>query len=308
MSGMIALFSGQGSQYPGMGKDMYNSIPAVREVYECAGDIMNFDVAKASFESTAEQLARTLISQPVIFTLSVAAFTAAKDIIPSPEAVAGHSLGEFAALWCAGAYSLEDGFRIIKARAAAMDAAALEAAGAMYAIIGLDEETVSEICTQTEGYVVPANFNLPSQTVISGEETAVVKAAATLEEKGARTVRLGVSSAFHTKMMTGAAERFKHELSGISFSTPSIDFYSNLTGRKHEIEDFPAYFAAHMVSPVRFTDEVSVMTEDGLDICVEFGPGKTGSTLVKKNNKAFKVMNIEDMKGLRALEELYKKS
>ncbi|MDR2933478.1 MAG: ACP S-malonyltransferase, partial [Oscillospiraceae bacterium] len=145
MSGIIALFSGQGAQYPGMGKDLYDMLPEVRDIYTLAGDILGFDVAKISFEADGETLARTIHSQPAIFTLSVAAFTAAGSVMPAPAAVAGHSLGEFAALCCAGAFSPEDGFRIIKARAAAMEEASGADAGAMYAIIGSDEKTVAAV-------------------------------------------------------------------------------------------------------------------------------------------------------------------
>ena len=299
MAKIIALFSGQGSQYPGMGKELWENIPAVKEIYECASDILGFDVAKTSFEATKEELARTLVSQPVIFTLSVAAFAAAKDKMPAPQAVAGHSLGEFAALCCAGAFTMQDGFKIIKARAAAMDAA--KSGGAMYAVLGSDEETIKLACGEAEGFAVPVNFNIKSQTVISGEEAAVEKAAKILIEKGAKAIKLGVSNAFHTKLMADAAAKFREDISNISFKAPNVDFYSNLTGQKHVISDYPAYFAEHMVNSVRFVEQVAFMTADGIDTCVEFGPGKTGATLVKKNNRAVKVMNVEDMAGLEAL-------
>jgi [acyl-carrier-protein] S-malonyltransferase len=215
-----------------------------------------------------------------------------------PEAVAGHSLGEFAALCCAGAYSLEDGFRIIKARAKTMEEAAGAAPGAMYAIIGGDAAKIAAACEEADGFVVPVNFNLPTQTVISGEEDAAIKAAEALAAAGARTVRLNVSSAFHTKLMQPAADAFKADISGISFSAPTVDFYSNLTGGKYTPEDFPEYFAAHMVSPVRFVEEVAAISADGIEVCVELGPGKAGSTLVKKNIRGMTVANVESPEGL----------
>lgn len=302
-----ALFSGQGSQYAGMGKELYETNARAKEVYECAGDIIGFDVAKASFEGSEEELARTAVSQPAIFTLSVAAYEAAKENMEAPAAVAGHSLGEFAALYSAGAYSLEDGFRIIKARAQAMEKAAASAPGAMFAIVGSNEETVKEACTQAEGFIQPVNFNLKNQTVISGGEEAAIRAAAILEEKGAKVVRLGVASAFHTSMMETAAEEFANAVSGLSYHPLKMDFYSNLTGDKLRIEDYPAYFAKHMVSPVLFVDEVAAMVRDGIIGGIEFGPKKTVATLMKKNDRSLSVYNIENEKTLDGLQAFFAK-
>jgi [acyl-carrier-protein] S-malonyltransferase len=288
---IAALFSGQGSQYPGMGKALYEAFPAARAVYECAGDVLGFDVATVSFTGSAEELGRTLVSQPAIFTLSMAAWAAAGEFLPPVAAVAGHSLGEFAALCCAGAYSLEDGFRLIKARAAAMEEAAGANPGGMAAVLGSDEETVAAACEAVDGFVLPVNFNLPSQTVISGDVEAVEAAAAKLAGGGARIVRLAVSSAFHTPRMHTAAKRFRAEIAGISFHAPTIDFYSNLTGGKLIPEDYPAYFARHMVSPVRFVEQVAALVADGVDTCVEFGPGRTVATLAKKNARTLTVVD-----------------
>jgi len=301
---IAALFSGQGSQYPGMGKSLYESSLEARRVYECAGDILGFDVAGTSFEGSADELARTLISQPVIFTLSMAAWEAAKGFIPPICAVAGHSLGEFSALCCAGTYSLEDGFRLIRMRASAMEeeAAGLPV-GAMYAVIGLDAQSVAEACEEARGFIFPVNFNMAKQTVISGEEEAAERAAGILAGKGARIVKLGVSNAFHTSMMASAAQRFRRESERIVYSPPLVDFYSNLTGGKYAPEDFPDYFAKHMVSPVRFVEQTGAMAEDGAQICVEFGPGKNVSSMMKKNARTLSVTNVEDMEGLEALKK-----
>ena len=299
-----ALFSGQGSQYSGMGSELAAKFAEARRVYECAGDILGADILALSASDEAE-LSRTAVAQPVIFTLSVAAYEAARARFALPSAVAGHSLGEFAALYAAGAYSLEDGFHIIKSRAKAMEEAATSGEpGAMFAILGSDEATVAKACEEAAGFVVPVNMNLPSQTVISGEIAAAESAANALTAAGAKAVRLGVSSAFHTKMMQPAADSFRAEIANIGFTATKIAFYSNLTGDCLEIADYPEYFAKHMVSPVRFVEQITAMTRDGIDTCVEFGPKKTAATLAKKNNRAIKVANVEDEKSLLSLESI----
>ena len=305
MSAYAALFSGQGSQYPGMGTELAEKFAEARRVYECAGDILGIDVLALSANASEEDLARTAVAQPVIFTLSVAAYTTACTRFAKPNAVAGHSLGEFAALYAAGAYSLEDGFRIIKARAKAMEEAATNGTpGAMFAILGSDIDTVNQVCDETNGFVVPVNMNLPSQTVISGETAAAEAAAEVLIKNGAKAIKLGVGSAFHTKMMQQASDSFRSEIASISFIPTTTPFYSNLTGNKLEIADYPEYFAKHMVSPVRFVEQMEALARDGIEVCVEYGPKKTAATLAKKNNRAFKVANVEDEKSLLALEAL----
>lgn len=295
MQPYAALFSGQGAQYPGMGRDLWEQFPAVREIYTCAGDILGFDVAKTSFEGTKEELARTAVAQPAIFALSVAAVTAARQTLPPPVAVAGHSLGEFAALWCAGAFSLEDGFRIIRARAAAMDS--VQTPGTMAAVSGGTADEVTAACRQAGGFVQPVNFNYPAQTVISGDPAACERAAGLLREAGRKVTPLRVSGAFHTAHMQPAADAFRDAIQGISFLPTRMDFYSNTTGDRLEIDDYPAYFARHMVSPVRFTEQMAALAEK-VHACVEFGPGRTVATLAKKNVRALTVATVEDGDGI----------
>lgn len=303
MSKTAALFSGQGSQYPGMGKEFFDEFKYVREIYACGGDILGYDLAKISFTGSAEQLAETVYAQPAIFALSLAGFTAAsKELGFKAYCVAGHSLGEYAALCCAGAFSLEDGFRIIKARAEAMTKAG-DSDAAMYAVMGSDEDSVRAACRDAGGYVIPANFNHPTQTVISGRSGPAAKAAGALAAKGAKTVKLSVSRAFHTELLVEAAERFKSEISGIKFSPLNLAFYSNLTGGKLQPDDYPDYLYRHTVSPVRFSEQVQSMAADGVDTCVDFGPKRTAASLAKKNAKALAVFGVEDMASLKKLEE-----
>jgi len=299
MRQLAALFSGQGSQYPGMGEELYEDYASVRRVYQCAGDILGFDVRKMSFAGSEEDLSRTIYSQPLIFTLSAAAYTAAREAVEEPVAAAGHSLGEIAALWAAGVYSLEDGFRIIAARARAMEEAAAREKGAMYAIVGLDGAAVEQICRQAGGFVFPVNYNMPTQTVISGDEESAARAARLLGEAGARkVVRLQVGGAFHTAKMAGAAETFEAEIRDIACGSPRLDFYSNLTGDKLSVQDVPAYLKKQMVSPVRFVEMTAAMERDGVEACVEYGPKKTVASFVKKNAKGITVYNVEDRKSL----------
>lgn len=293
------LCSGQGSQYPGMGKELCDRFAGAREVYECGSDILGFDLAKTSFEGADSELASTKISQPAIFAVSLAAYSAVKEFC-EPDAFAGHSLGEYAALTAAGAFSMENGFRIIGARAEAMQRAADENPGSMFAIIGSDEATIRQVCEETEGYVIPVNFNSPNQTVIAGEKEAAQKAADALRAKGAkRTIQLLVSSAFHSKMMASAAEEFKQRIAGIPMEMPKKPFYSNITGTMLASDtDLSSYLAKHLVSPVYFHQEVSAMLENDITRFVELGPNKVLTMLIKRSFKQAEAYNVENLSTL----------
>ncbi len=293
------LFSGQGAQYPGMGRTLYDAFASVRALYKTANEVLGYDLAALSFEGDEAEIARTAVAQPLIYAMSLASLTAAQEHGITPAACAGHSLGEYAALTACGVFDAKTGFRIIDARAKAMQSAADAAGGAMYAIIGSTAREISSVCENTDGYVLPVNFNSTAQTVIAGEEPAARAAADTLSGMGARVIRLNVSAAFHSRLMEGAAKEFSSFLSGLSYCQPKTAFYSNVTGaRVAELGDLPAYLTAHLVSPVRFTDELSAMAADGIDAYLELGPGKTLTGFVKKTLRGSGAYNIEDLSSL----------
>ncbi|MGI5959813.1 MAG: ACP S-malonyltransferase [Massiliimalia sp.] len=306
MSKNVFLFSGQGSQYPGMGLELAERYASSQDIFTCAEDILSLDLKKIFAESSAEELSQTKISQPAIFTVSLLALNAMKEEGISFDAVAGHSLGEYAAMVAAGVVSMEDGYRLIGHRAAAMQACAEQNPGAMYAVIGMSADEIGAVCEQVDGYVVPVNYNSPVQTVIAGETAAAEKAAETFAGMGKRCMKLAVSAAFHSKLMQPAADQFLSEISAVPFHEPQVAFYSNVTGEVlTDVSNMPTYLAAHLVSPVRFTSELALMEQVGFEHYVELGPNKVLTGLVKKTLKGASVMNVENNKTLdKALEIL----
>ncbi|MBQ3841811.1 MAG: ACP S-malonyltransferase [Ruminiclostridium sp.] len=282
------LFSGQGSQYSGMGKKLYDEAPAVYEdIFETGSDILGFDIKKAMFEGTAEELAVTSVSQPAIFTMSLMCVKKFGLDGGDFAAVAGHSLGEYAALVTAGAVDLPTGFTLIKHRAACMDKAAKKNGGKMAAVIGLPSDVIEAACAEVNAagdYVVPVNYNTSVQTVIAGCDAGIEKASAILKEKGAkRILPLAVAAAFHSEYMKEAGLEFKELIKDIKIEKPQKAFYSNVTGGKlDDFSDIHDILSRHIFSPVRFTSELAAMQSDGIDSFVECGPGKALTGMVKK--------------------------
>lgn len=320
MSDAVFLFSGQGAQYPGMGYGLYQNNFAARLVYEQASQVLGMDLLALSMESTKEQLAQTGLSQPLIFTLSMAAFAVLEANSIGPAAVAGFSLGECSALAAAGAMTLETGLTVIKARADAMQRASDAANGAMVAVLGLPSAAVAEECEKTEGYAVPVNFNCPGQTVIAGDEKAVLAAAASLKALGAKTVRLAVSSAFHSALMESASREFYEKIADIRFAKPKVPVYSNVTGglldeaapaetgKAPDGIDLAGYLRRQMVSPVRFEQEMETMKAAGYTRFIELGPGKTLCGFIRRGIRGAETYNIQDMESADACFEAFQQN
>lgn len=295
----ISLFSGQGSQYSGMGKDIAESNPALVSVYDKGSEILGRDLKAICFDTPLEELSLTINAQPAIMATSIVCLEAAKEKGFVFDGVAGHSLGEYAAMYASEMISLEDAFRLIKARAEAMNEAAQSQKGAMAAIMKLDPEKIEEVCGNAKNYVAAVNYNSPQQTVIAGTPEGIEEVSGIFAEMKARVVKLNVAGAFHSKLMQSAADKFYETAKTIEFKKPQVKYYSNVTGGElTDFSDMPSLLAKHIVSPVRFTSELFAMQAAGADTFVEFGCGKTLAGLVKKTLKDVKVFNIENKETL----------
>ena len=276
------VFPGQGSQFPGMAKDLYESNETAREMLEKANEILGFRITDIMFEGTADDLKQTKVTQPAIFLHSVIMAKCLPDF--KPDMVAGHSLGEFSALVAAGAMDFEEGLKLVSIRAQAMQKACESVPGAMAAVIALPTEKVEEICASCEGIVVAANYNCDGQIVISGEKGAVEAACARLKEAGAkRALPLPVGGAFHSPLMEPARAELAEGIEKAVFSTPVCPVYQNVTAKPStDPAEIKANLLAQLTSPVRWTQSVKNMLEDGACHFVELGPGKVLQGLIAK--------------------------
>lgn len=276
------IFPGQGSQFPGMAKDLYESNATAREMLEKANDILGFRITDIMFEGTAEDLKQTNVTQPAIFLHSVVLAKCLPDF--RPDMVAGHSLGEFSALVAAGAMDFEEGLKLVSIRAQAMQKACETVPGAMAAVLALPAEKIEEICASCEGTVVAANYNCDGQIVISGEKEAVAKACALMKEAGAkRALPLPVGGAFHSPLMEPARAELAEGIEKAVFHTPICPVYQNVTAAAtSDPSEIKANLLAQLTSPVRWTQSVRNMLKDGASHFIEVGPGKVLQGLVAK--------------------------
>jgi [acyl-carrier-protein] S-malonyltransferase len=277
------VFPGQGAQFTGMGKDLYDNHDTARQLFERANDILGFRISDIMFEGSAEALKQTNVTQPAIFLHSVIAAKMMGDAF-QPDMVAGHSLGEFSALVASGCLDFEDGLKLVAARADAMQRACEAEPSTMAAVLGLEDGIVAGICSETPGVVVAANYNCPGQLVISGTVPAVEAACEALKAAGAkRALMLAVGGAFHSPLMAPAETELAKAIAATHFKTPICPIYQNTTASAvTSPEVIQQNLIAQLTAPVRWTQSVQQMAADGAHHFVEVGPGKVLSGLVKK--------------------------
>lgn len=283
------VFPGQGSQFVGMGKDLYDNNEKAKELFEKANEILGFRITDIMFSGTDAELTQTKVTQPAVFLHSVISALCLGDEF-APSMVAGHSLGEFSALVAAGALSFEDGLKLVYARATAMQKACEAAPGTMAAVIGLPDEKIEEVCKEcsTPGnIVVPANYNCPGQLVISGNVDAINQACEKLKTAGAkRALPLKVGGAFHSPLMQPAKEELQKAIEATEFSAPKCPVYQNVDGKPHtDASEIKANLIAQLTSSVRWTSSVQNMIADGADDFTECGPGKALQGMIGRIDK-----------------------
>ena len=276
------IFPGQGSQFPGMGKDLYQNSPVAKEFFDKANSILGFNITDIMFDGSAEDLKATKVTQPAVFLHSVILAKCYEGF--APDMVAGHSLGEFSALAAAGALEFEDALRLVAIRAGAMQKCCEKVPGTMAAIIGLTNEQIEEICASVEGKVVAANYNSEGQVVISGEAAAVEEACQKAKDAGAkRALPLAVSGAFHSPLMEPAREELAKAISATPFHTPECPIYQNVSAKAEtDPEVIKSNLLSQLTSPVRWTQSVNNMMADGASYFMEIGPGTVLQGLVRR--------------------------
>ncbi len=288
------VFPGQGAQFSGMGKDLYENSAIAREMFDKANEVLGFEITKIMFEGTDEELKQTKVTQPAIFLHSTILAATLGDAF-QPDMVAGHSLGELSALVANKTLSFEDGLRLVYKRALAMQAACEAEPSTMAAILGLEDEVVEQICGEINGVVVAANYNCPGQLVISGAVPAVEEACAKLTEAGAkRALILPVGGAFHSPLMEPAREELAAAIEATTFSQPICPVYQNVVASAvTDPAEIQANLIAQLTAPVRWTQTMHAMIADGATEVIEVGPGKVLQGLFKKVDRAFPCSSAE---------------
>ena len=287
----VAMFPGQGSQFVGMGKDLFDQHPLAQERFNSANALLGFSITDIMFDGDAEALRETKVTQPAIFLHSVISYELAKK--SNPDMAAGHSLGELSALTACGALSFEDGLSLVSKRAQAMQAACDVIKGTMAAVLALADDVVEQVCQDMDGIVVAANYNCPGQLVISGAFPAVEAACEVLKEKGAkRALLLPLGGAFHSPLMEPAQEELAKAILETHFNTPSYPIYQNITAAPTQDAGLiKENLIAQLTGPVKWTQTIQQMREDGASLFTEYGPGKVLQGLVKKIDREAEVQS-----------------
>ena len=286
------VFPGQGAQFRGMGYEAFKSSKKIKQLFKEADDILGFSLSKIMFHGSEEELKQTKVTQPAIFLHSIAELYLNENKV-NPSLVAGHSLGEFSALVANKTMTFSDGLKLVSIRAQAMQKACENNKGGMAAILGLDDKIIEETCESFQGYVVAANFNCPGQVVISGNFNDVKSICEKFNELGARrSLLLPVSGAFHSELMKDAQEELREAINNINFQNPICPIYQNVDGKaEYEIIKIKINLINQLTSPVKWTQSVKNMLNDGANIFTEFGPGKVLCGLIKKVDREVKVQS-----------------
>lgn len=292
------VFPGQGAQYPGMGKDLYENSAEAKDLFDKANKILGFDITKIMFDGDAEDMKQTRVTQPAIFLHSVILAKAIGEDF-KPDMVAGHSVGEFAALVTAGAMSFEDGLKLVSKRAEAMQSACDNVPSSMAAIIGLDDAIVEEVCESIDDIVVAANYNCPGQLVISGTSTGVDTACTVLTEKGAkRAIKLNVAGAFHSPLMESARAELAEGIENTEFQTPVCPVYQNVHALPvTDPREIKENLIAQLTGAVRWTQTIQNMIADGATSFTEIGPGKVLQGLIMKVDRSVETSGVHSFEG-----------
>jgi [acyl-carrier-protein] S-malonyltransferase len=302
MSDNIAfVFPGQGSQYVEMGKDFYDNYEVARKYFDKANEILDIDLKKLCFEGPEDELTETQNTQPAIFTVSMIAYEILKAEGIEPKMVAGHSLGEYAALCSAGVFDFETGLKLVRKRGELMASAVSEGSkGTMAAIIALKRDKIEEICSEVDGVCELANINSPIQIVISGEEKAVHAAMEKADEAGAKKiVELNVSSAFHSQLMEPAKNKLEEYINTIEFNDPEVPVIANSTADfVKNREEIVAALKEQLTNPVRWVESMELMGENDIELALEVGPGRVLKSLMRRINRSIKTYNVQDQASL----------
>ena len=296
-------FPGQGSQVVGMGRAIAAEYPEARAVFDEASEAVGFDVARLCFEGPIEELTRTEKQQPALVATSIACLRAIESLGVKPDFVIGHSVGEYSALAAAEALADRDALALVGERGRATAEAAAERPGAMAAVLGLEDAVVEQLCAGIEN-VWPANYNCPGQVVVSGENAAVDLLLERAGEAGARrTVKLRVSGAFHSPLVESAAKRLRPALESVTFSEPATPFMSTVTARVEDAQTLVDLLVQQLTGPVKFTQAVRGLIQEGVELFVEIGPGQVLSGLLRRCDRSLKAVSVGDPESLRRLQE-----